>query len=288
MIALPTTPGSQGNLMMPLQIPRSDPQVGALRQMFPDIDAETLVLMLRHHDDNLEATVATLLDLGEDDVGTNDDAAIARALQTEYDAARANVVHRSLSSAENNPVTNGRTAVPGEPGTIVVNSTPTARVPKESAATRARKFLARVASRPGSASKLPRETATRLLEAGEASNSSSSNYAVDDMAPLVIPPTPYMPPSVVMMPEGPPSLSRRSRSNSVSFEDQADPFRTLSRESSVEENVAPNESARESAAAEPSERYSARMSRARAANSAKRVQVQPLLAPESIDVTDRV
>merc|ERR550514_2430327 len=107
MIALPTTPGSQGNLMMPLQIPRSDPQVGALRQMFPDIDAETLVLMLRHHDDNLEATVATLLDLGEDDVGTNDDAAIARALQTEYDAARANVVHRSLSAAENNPVTNG-------------------------------------------------------------------------------------------------------------------------------------------------------------------------------------
>ena len=221
-------------------------------------------------------------------MGTNDDAAIARALQNEYDAARANVVHRSLSSAENNPVANGRTAVPGEPGTIVVNSTPTARVPKESAATRARKFLARVASRPGSASKLPRETATRLLEAGEASNSSSSNYAVDDMAPLVIPPTPYMPPSVVMMPEGPPSLSRRSRSNSVSFEDQADPFRTLSRESSVEENVAPNESARESAAAEPSERYSARMSRARAANSAKRVQVQPLLAPESIDVTDRV
>ena len=51
MIALPVSP----NLMMPLQIPRSDPQVGALRQMFPDIDAETLVLMLRHHDDNLEA-----------------------------------------------------------------------------------------------------------------------------------------------------------------------------------------------------------------------------------------
>ena len=81
MIALPVSP----NLMMPLQIPCSDPQVGALRQMFPDIDVETLVLMLRHHDDNLEATVATLLDLG-DDVGTNDDAAIARALQTEYDA----------------------------------------------------------------------------------------------------------------------------------------------------------------------------------------------------------
>ena len=86
------------------------------------------------------------------------------------------------------------------------------------------------------------------------------------------------------------SLSRRSRSNSVSFEDQADPFRTLSRESSVEENVNPNNEAatRESAAAEPSERYSARMSRARAGNAAKRVQVQPLLAPESIDVTDRV
>ena len=39
-------------------------------QQFPDIDVETLVLMLRHHDDNLEATVATLLDLGEDDVGS--------------------------------------------------------------------------------------------------------------------------------------------------------------------------------------------------------------------------
>merc|ERR1740138_180717 len=104
----PYTPVTMPNTMPTDPVPTtnapSDNKVTTLHELFPDIEEDVLGAMLAHHDNSIEATVATLLDIcaaeeshdgGLPRIGDTD---FARSAQAEHDEAMARAVHAELQA----------------------------------------------------------------------------------------------------------------------------------------------------------------------------------------------
>lgn len=221
----------------PLQAPPAlaDPKVEQLRGMFPELDAEILESMLSFYAGDVEAAAMAILDVpGEDPAQQQQDVdeSVARALQAEMDHEVARSVNAELQKELAAEAEAKRQQEPAVRAAKAV----------ENAAGRAKSFLQRALSKKGANS----SHGTRLLDG--AADVSDGNGAAFDFTPLSVPAyvAPAMPAAQVQ-----PYAVPYSEATDAAATTTAAPPATLMSEVSSDRS---------------SDRYSARLQRARTAN----------------------
>ena len=167
--------------------------------MFPAMESDVLAAVLTHHSGNVEAAVVTLLDLASDGPSPGAEADDPNEAQIDLDAQMAALAQEEMDeeTARALALAFKDEADRAQAAQAAARPSVRASAAASSVSGGAKSFMSRIRS---AGRRAPKEGAVRLLDGDGVADSSTPSAPMEPLEPIYSPPVPQMPPAPLTQP----------------------------------------------------------------------------------------